>query len=96
MSIVLFGTGQLARALSLVSHKVYRPIVSLPRAYYPQVNDKLLREVLPCYRPKVILNAAAYTDVVGAEQEPELAMAVNCDGVARLGKVRISGEILLG
>jgi len=95
MSIVLLGTGQLARALSLVSHKACRLIISLPRSYYPQVDDDLLQGALARYSPKVIINAAAYTDVAGAEQEPELAMAVNCDGVARLAELAKQHNALL-
>lgn len=94
MSIVLLGAGQLARALSLVSHHS-SPCISLPRAYYPLAHDDLLRGALSRYRPDIILNAAAYTDVAGAEQEPELAMAVNCDGVARLAELAKQHNALL-
>lgn len=95
MSIVLLGAGQLARALSLVSYKACCPCISLPRTCYPLVNDDLLRGELPRYRPDVIINAAAYTDVAGAEKEPELAMVVNCDGVARLAELAKQHNALL-
>ena len=36
------------------------------------------------YEPEVIIHAAAYTNVDGAEREPELAMAVNKDGTRNL------------
>ncbi len=52
-------------------------------------------QLLPDIIPAVILNAAAYTDVAGAEQEPELAMAVNCDGVARLAELAKQHNALL-
>lgn len=52
MSIALLGTGQLARALSLVSHKACRPIISLTRAFYPQVSDDLLRGDWHAIAPK--------------------------------------------
>lgn len=94
MSIVLLGAGQLARALSLVSHHSC-PCISLPRAYYPLAHDDLLRGALSRYRPDIILNAAAYTDVAGAEQEPELAMSVNCDGVVRLAELAKRHNTLL-
>lgn len=94
MSIVLLGAGQLARALSLISHHSCS-CISLPRAYYPLAHDDLLRGALSRYRPDIILNAAAYTDVAGAEQEPELAMAVNCDGVARLAELAKQHNVLL-
>ncbi|MFM5850867.1 dTDP-4-dehydrorhamnose reductase [Aeromonas veronii] len=95
MNIVLLGSGQLARALLLLSPKAGCPFISLPRACYPQVNDDSLRVLLPHYRPKIILNAAAYTDVTCAEKEPGLAMAVNCDGVARLAELAKQHNSLL-
>ncbi len=39
------------------------------------------------WRPDVIVNAAAYTAVDKAEQEPEKAMAVNVKGVAHLATI---------
>ncbi|MGE6133683.1 dTDP-4-dehydrorhamnose reductase [Aeromonas salmonicida] len=95
MSIVLLGAGQLARALSLISHKACCPCISLPRACYPLVNDDLLRGELPRFRPNVIINAAAYTDVAGAEKTPELAKAVNCDCVTRLAELAKQHNALL-
>lgn len=35
-------------------------------------------------QPQIIIHAAAYTDVDGAENDPELAMAVNKDGTRKL------------
>ena len=37
-------------------------------------------------RPDVVIHAAAYTDVEGAEREPVLAMAVNADGTERIAR----------
>ncbi|HEV8540571.1 MAG TPA: dTDP-4-dehydrorhamnose reductase [Nitrospiraceae bacterium] len=37
-------------------------------------------------RPDVVIHAAAYTDVEGAEREPDLAMAVNGEGTGRVAK----------
>jgi dTDP-4-dehydrorhamnose reductase len=37
-------------------------------------------------RPDVVIHAAAYTDVDGAEREPERAMAVNAEGTERVAK----------
>lgn len=45
--------------------------------------------------PAVILNAAAYTDVAGAEIAPAQAMWVNCDGVARLAELARQHDALL-
>jgi len=35
-------------------------------------------------RPDIIIHAGAYTDVDGAERTPDLAMAMNRDGTARV------------
>jgi dTDP-4-dehydrorhamnose reductase len=37
-------------------------------------------------RPDVVIHAAAYTDVDGAEREPERAMAINAAGTERVAK----------
>lgn len=37
-------------------------------------------------RPDVVVHAGAYTDVDGAERTPDLAMAVNRDGTARVAR----------
>ena len=42
------------------------------------------RRVLLTLKPKVVVNAAAYTDVDGCEGNAELAMQVNGEGVAHL------------
>lgn len=43
-----------------------------------------VQEVLERLKPKVVVNAAAYTDVDGCETNTELAMQVNGEGVAFL------------
>lgn len=46
-----------------------------------------MREKLEPVAPEVIIHAAAYTNVDGAEREPDLAMAVNKDGTQKLALV---------
>lgn len=46
-------------------------------------NTKVTNTLLD-YNPRLIINAAAYTDVDLAESNPEEAYAVNCQGVANL------------
>lgn len=43
-----------------------------------------MTEKLEPFSPEVIIHCAAYTNVDGAEREPELAMAVNKDGARNL------------
>lgn len=46
-----------------------------------------LRARLEPYAPEIIIHTAAYTNVDGAEREPELAMAINKDGTQKLALV---------
>lgn len=46
-----------------------------------------MREQLEPFQPQVIIHAAAYTGVDAAENEPDLAMAVNKDGTRKLAEV---------
>ncbi|MGN5139816.1 dTDP-4-dehydrorhamnose reductase [Aeromonas sp. 164P] len=91
--VVLYGaSGQLGLGLAARLSALSWPyhIVPLPMGL---VCDAA--QLSPDIIPAVILNAAAYTDVAGAEQEPELAMAVNCDGVARLAELAKQHNALL-
>jgi dTDP-4-dehydrorhamnose reductase len=54
-----------------------------------------LTPVLAGARPDAIVNAAAYTAVDRAEQEPELAMAVNRDGAAAVARAAVTLNVPL-
>ncbi|WP_429019886.1 dTDP-4-dehydrorhamnose reductase [Aeromonas allosaccharophila] len=95
MSQLLLGAGQLARALLSATHLAAQPAISLPRECYPVDNDTLMHASTLRYRPAVILNAAAYTDVAGAEFSPAQAMRVNGEGVARLAALARQHDALL-
>jgi dTDP-4-dehydrorhamnose reductase len=43
-------------------------------------------DLIVAARPQVVIHAAAYTDVDGAEREASLAMAVNADGTERVAR----------
>ena len=45
---------------------------------------KTIERALGDIKPDVVINTAAYTDVDKAEQEPERAMALNCEGAKLL------------
>ena len=46
-----------------------------------------VQKVLVTLKPRVVINAAAYTDVDGCESNQELAMQVNGEGVAHLALI---------
>lgn len=88
MRLLIAGAqGQLARAMielapaaaDVTAFAVGRPALDLtaPASVLSALAD---------FKPDVIVNAAAYTAVDRAEQEPEAAMALNADGPARLAE----------
>ena len=84
--ILLIGaTGQigweLARAASLSDL-----VVAPSHGALDLTNPDQIRRQVRALAPKLILNAAAYTAVDRAEQEPELAAAVNASAPAVLAR----------
>lgn len=88
MRLLIAGAqGQLARAMialapaaeDVTAFAVGRPALDLtaPASVLGALAD---------FKPDVIVNAAAYTAVDRAEQEPDAAMALNVDGPARLAE----------
>jgi dTDP-4-dehydrorhamnose reductase len=78
MNVFLTGvSGQLGRALvpRLVGHDVTAPSESQADVTSASVVDVIARA-----EPDVVIHAAAYTDVDGAEAHPDLAFAVNARG----------------
>jgi dTDP-4-dehydrorhamnose reductase len=84
MKILITGAdGQLGRELQAVlkDHE-------LVLAVWPQF-DLLkpgVEEFIRAGRPDVVIHAAAYTDVDGAEREPDTAFAVNAGGTERIAR----------
>lgn len=78
MKILISGhTGQVARELqpALQGHE----LLSLGRQAFDLARPASLRETILRERPDLVINAAAYTAVDQAEQERELAFAVNAE-----------------
>ena len=59
-------------------------LVALTRQQLNITNPAQITEVFESHQPDILINAAAYTQVDLAENEAELAFAVNRDGVANL------------
>lgn len=77
-SIMVFGRdGQVGRALQVFLKDLKVPLVFLGRSDCDLSNELSIKEVLNCYQPQVIINAAAYTGVDNSETNRELAFAIN-------------------
>ena len=79
MRILLFGKhGQVGRALAPLLQPL-GDILSVGHADMNVADPDKLRNILRTYRPDVIVNASAYTNVDRAEIEKEMAWKVNAE-----------------
>lgn len=84
MRIFLTGAqGQLGHELQRSLHQHDLVLADLPAfdLLSPLAEDQIVDA-----RPQVVLHAAAYTDVEGAEREPDKARAVNVEGTTRVAQ----------
>jgi dTDP-4-dehydrorhamnose reductase len=96
MRILLIGnTGQLGWELE----RTLAPLGELYAIDYPKINladAENTNQVIRPLKSNIIINAAAYTAVDRAEEEPALALAVNAEGPARLAEeARRSGAVFI-
>lgn len=92
--LVVGREGQIARSLreaaarenDLVLQSVGRPDVDLSR-------PGTVRAAISLFGPDVVINAAAYTAVDRAEDEPHLALAINRDGAGEVAAAAASERV---
>lgn len=84
MKVLITGAeGQLGRALALSAPSNWT-IAGLSRKQLDITDANAVSIVINNLQPELIINAAAYTAVDRAEQEPDLAQRINADAVAYL------------
>ncbi len=76
--LVTGGRGQLGQAIQSCLNQHTLSICDLPEMDI--ANPEVVVSTLESIKPDLVLNAAAYTDVDGAESHPEDAYRVNVDG----------------
>lgn len=84
MKIILIGkSGQVGSAIHRRAEKKGFEIVSLSRSQLDLTQDfGHLSEIIVAMSPSVVINAAAYTNVEGAETNQKNAFAVNADALS--------------
>jgi dTDP-4-dehydrorhamnose reductase len=94
--IVVFGSGgQLGQELVAQGAAQGRDIVGLTRLEADICDAPALARQIDALRPRLIVNAAAYTAVDKAESEPEAAWRVNVTGAAGLARAAAAVEVPL-
>lgn len=82
MSILVFGrTGQVATELQLKAD-----VTALSRSDVDLSNPGACSAIIQSEKPKIVINAAAYTAVDKAEEEEELATLINGDAPSAMAK----------
>ena len=87
--LITGGTGQLGHALQKTAPSHVSLIVPDRTTLDLRKPDSVHAHV-QAHTPDAIINAAAYTDVDGAESEPDEAFAVNADGPAHLAEAALN------
>ncbi|MGH7482645.1 MAG: SDR family oxidoreductase [Longimicrobiales bacterium] len=85
------GTGLLGQELAPLLGDVVAP----PRAALDVLLPETIAAAIRRERPKVLVHAAAYTDVAGAESERALAWATNVDGTRNVALACRDADVLL-
>ncbi|WP_292263206.1 dTDP-4-dehydrorhamnose reductase [Brevundimonas sp.] len=83
---VVGAGGRLGRALIRADWPQALTPVALDRAALDLADPDAPRRVLSALKPAVVINAAGFTDVDGAERAPQAAALLNRDGPARLAR----------
>ena len=87
MTILIFGaSGQLGHELIRQSHLSQMPVFAPTRNQFDITQISQVDEAFAKFCPSIAINAAAYTDVDGAESEAERAFGINKTGAENLAR----------
>ncbi len=85
MRLLVTGAGgMLGRAVAEAGRTHGHDVCAATRAQLDITSEAALRAAMLRWRPDVVLNCAAYTDVDGAESDRAAAMAVNATGAGNV------------
>ena len=96
MKILVLGRqGQVARSLMEAGPRAGVEIVAAGRPEFDLCEAGSAAEIVTRYRPDLVINAAAYTQVDRAESDEVAAFAANADGAAHVAQACASHDIAL-
>jgi len=85
------GSGKLGHELRSLLPEFAAP----PRAELDITRPETIAAALARYQPEIVIHAAAYTDVTGAERERELCWRTNVDGTRHLVRALLGADVTL-
>ena len=83
-ALVLGGSGMLGKAVTAHWRRRQRAVLALGHGQADVTDRRRLLEWAAAFRPEVVINCAAFTQVDRCETERETAMAVNGEAVANV------------
>lgn len=96
MKILILGSyGQLGHELMALAKSFSFDAIGFDHDSLDITNQEAVKNIITQQKPRVIINAAAYTAVDKAEGDAEAAYAVNADAVAYLAQSCKEAKILL-
>lgn len=96
MKVLITGAnGQLGREVARQSQAFDFEVDAFDHQQLDISNEKRIQQALAQLCPSVVINAAAYTHVDRAEDEPDLAYAVNTDGPRYLAQYCAANHLAL-
>ena len=85
MKILITGAqGQVGSELVAIANQSNYNVIAATRSDLDITNEKNVEAYISQVKPDIIINAAAYTAVDKAEEEQDIAYAINCDGAKNL------------
>lgn len=95
MILAFGGGGQLGQELTRAAAQSKTPLIALSRSEADISDAQVVHAALATHRPRLVVNAAAYTNVDQAEDEPEQAHRGNVEGPANLATTCAAADIPL-
>jgi dTDP-4-dehydrorhamnose reductase len=89
---VLGSDGQLGHELCGI-FRAFAELCAATEHDFDMTDPDALHRAISSFSPDLIVNAAAYTDVDGAERNPDLADRINAKAVAQLGQIALERKV---